>query len=100
MWKYPDNLTVYAVWLDRIPPTLTVSEEGTDGWVHSVSIIISAEDNESGLWADNEYVYSLSDSETETDGKWKRYTLGQGFVMGGELTGIYYLLVMAGYDDL
>lgn len=99
VWKYPDNLTVYAVWLDRIPPALTVSGEGTDGWVHSVSITISAEDNESGLWADNEYVYSLSDSETETDGEWKRYTPGQGFVMGGELTGIYYLHVKAVYDN-
>lgn len=93
-WNYAGSITVYAVWKDATPPTVSVSPESISSYTTSLSVTVTVTDNEL-LSTDNTYEYCLgTDGSAPSSGaSWNSYRNGGSFTIGSTLSGTYYMWV-------
>lgn len=95
IWKYAEDVTtvnVYAKWSDTSNPTVSAFPALTSSWAASVPITITAYDNEA-LASGTVYQYCFAESSSAPDGAWQSYQNGSESMLGGSLSGTYYLWV-------
>jgi hypothetical protein len=105
------NVTVFDVTTDNVKPVVSVSPNGNSKYTKGNSVVVTLQDNESGLKENQDIYYAWSTSNTESPTYTKKVTTTNSNYASkatvtipiedsSNLTGTYYLWIKDGVIDL